>query len=83
MNETLDYYVTFGSKYRTKAHPTFPKAHPYGYIRVVAESVGQARAIAAMELGHNWEFIYGSLAELKPELYPLGELAVFDRGSLA
>jgi hypothetical protein len=48
------FYVTFGQQYRHEAHPTFPKAHPDGWVTVVAADELAARSLAVERLGTAW-----------------------------
>ena len=67
-----DYYVTFGCQYSYTPHPTYPDAHPDGYVVIVAPSEPVARAAAFAAFGQAWAFIY----ETPPDPYfaPRGEL---------
>jgi len=79
---TAEYRVTFGQKYRGETHPSFPEAHPDGWLTIVAEDRGQARAAAAAKLGREWCDMYGP--ESWPHVshyFPLGELGRIDAAS--
>ena len=69
------FYVTFGQRYRTEAHPYLPTATPDGWVRIVAETEADARRIACEFLGERWSFLYKA-ADFDDHLYPDGELAV-------
>lgn len=69
------FYVTFGQRYRTEAHPYLPTATPDGWVRIVAETEADARRIACEFLGEHWAFLYKA-ADFNDHLYPDGELAV-------
>jgi predicted dehydrogenase len=71
-----EYRVTFGLKYRTNEHPTWPKAHPDGWLTVIAENENMARRFTAALLATNWAFIYPRDGEHQADwdLYFKGEL---------
>jgi hypothetical protein len=68
-----EFYVTFGQRYAREPHPTFPAAHPDGYVVIVAPSEPIARAAAFSAFGTAWAFIYERPPE--PRFAPRGELA--------
>jgi hypothetical protein len=77
MNE---YVITFGQKYRREPHPTFPAAHPDGYVTVVAEDFEDCRRQTLAVLGRAWAFDYAP-GELDVEKWaPLGELGRIENG---
>ncbi len=67
-----NFYITFGQKYRSMTHPSFPKAHPDGFLVIVAPTYEEAREYAFRRLGDRWSMIY----ELRPNslFFPLQEL---------
>lgn len=76
------FIITFGQKYRRETHPTFAKAHPDGWVVVVADDDMQARLEVIHRIGREWAFLYSSaefealtrpVAPLR-QLYPRGEL---------
>lgn len=69
------FYVTFGQRYRTEAHPYLPTATPDGWVRIIAETEADARRIACEFLGERWSFLYKA-THFDDHLYPDGELAV-------
>jgi|GEM_PF-5390742 len=73
------WYVTFGQRYRRERHPSFPVAHPDGYLVVMGRGLvldeEAARTAVLYLCGTGWCMIYGSLADLSPHLYPMGPLA--------
>ena len=69
------FYVTFGQRYRSEAHPYLPTATPDGWVRIIAETEADARRIACEFLGERWSFLYKA-ADFDDHLYPDGELAV-------
>lgn len=72
----VEYHVTFGQKYRREPHPTFPKAHPDGWVTVWAHDEDKARQITVKRLGRAWAFLYGP-DTWEPSWYPLGNLATW------
>jgi len=52
------FYVTFGVKYREEPHPTWDKAHPDGYLTIIAKDIAMARRFTAALLATNYSFIY-------------------------
>lgn len=80
--ETMEtYYLTFGSQYAVEAHPNWKKAHPNGYVVVVAPNELAARALAFGTFGTAWSMIYHSsefnpLDEEHQRWYPKGKLGV-------
>jgi hypothetical protein len=80
MPELIEFRVTFGIQYRTEAHPTFPAAHPSGWVTIMAPDETAAREVAFERLGKAWAFIYqdgwpGWPAAGLYSRFPLGELA--------
>lgn len=74
--------VTFGRRYAHEPHPSFPGAHPDGWLTVEAAdglSYEAIRAGVIQILGTNWCALYDA-ARQDPEdedelYYPMGELA--------
>jgi monoamine oxidase len=62
-----EYRVTFGLKYRTNEHPTWPKAHPDGWLTVIAENENMARRFtAAGEHQADWDLYFkGELGRIE------------------
>lgn len=58
-----EYRITFGQRERHEEHPTFPAAHPDGYVTIVAEDYDAARNIAIRHLGRRFAFQYEQPAE--------------------
>lgn len=54
----MNFYLTFGLKYRYIPHPTFSLANPDGYVLIHAESIEEARDIAFTVIGEKWSSIY-------------------------
>ena len=75
----VDTFITFGQKYSYEPHPTFPKAHPDGWLRVTADSYEVARQIVFQVLGPAFAFDYTEEYFLNSRhLYPRGELLHID-----
>jgi len=72
------YFVTFGQQYKREPHPTFGKAHPDGWLTVVAPDELTARDTVIGWLGTAWSFIYDE----QPDLgwFPRGELHRIEAG---
>lgn len=75
-----EYRVTFGQKYHSReTHPTFPDAHPDGWLTIVAPDYWTARHAAVQQLGTSWSDIMtletlGVGDQEWKRLFPLGEL---------
>jgi hypothetical protein len=74
-----EYRVTFGFRYAREPHPIFDKAHPDGWVTIIAPNEEKARKAAFNLLGNVWAFLYGpeelqDTASSWAELFPLGEL---------
>ena len=78
--ELKEYRFTFGQKYAHEEHPTFPAAHPDGYVTVIATDESQAWNAVVDLIGAAWAFCYPAPFSrvVWEELYPLGELARVD-----
>lgn len=73
------YHITFGVKYATEPHPTFPNADPEGWLEIRGPGITeeQARGIAVALLGPHWAFCYrADRHDLK--YYPHGAVAVVE-----
>jgi hypothetical protein len=70
-----EFFVTFGQKYRSQAHPLQSYPHPDGWLSVQASDINEARAKTFQELGQFWSMIY-TKEEFKENkhYYPKGEL---------
>lgn len=72
-----NFYVTFGQRYSYDEHPTFPEAHPDGWLEIHAEDYWAAREIAVYALGDAWAFIYSEDDFASSRFrYPRGALKV-------
>lgn len=73
--ELREFAVTFGSQYnpRQEVHPHWTRADRDGWLTVIAEDEGAARALAMQLIGSRWSNIY-PLGEQDASFYPLGEL---------
>lgn len=71
-----EYRVTFGQRYHREPHPTFPAAHPDGWLAIDATDEDTAREVAHLMLGTHWAFLYdAATSDVDWALYfPLGEL---------
>lgn len=71
--------VTFGQQYKREPHPYFGKAHPDGFVVIVAPDWDTARRMAFDNLGQAWSFMYPyDTPEEQATVdgyQPLGELA--------
>lgn len=77
-----DYYVTFGQRYAREPHPTFPGAHPDGYVVIEAADEEAARATAYTVFDNRYAFIYPEPPA--GEFAPRGEIGrVRSDGSLS
>lgn len=73
----VEYRITFELQYRYLPHPTFPDAHPDGYLTIVCSDEQTAINIAHAVLDSTWAFHYPAPFNEKrwAQNYPLGELA--------
>lgn len=68
------YYATFGQQTAREPHPLFGRAHPDGWVGIIAPSEQEAREVAVSWLGQRgYSMLYA--AEPSPGLFPLGCLA--------
>lgn len=78
--ELTEWRVTFGSRYSYEPHPTFPAAHPDGWLTVCAPNYGAARTYTVGLLWTAWSDIHAA-ADFEDTAfdghvyYPRGELA--------
>lgn len=74
-----EYWVTFGQRYAREEHPTFPAAHPDGWLVFeVADHLDHRAAYAAIwqVLGERFsDASQGPFRAHEWDLYPRGELA--------
>lgn len=68
----MNFYVTFGQKYRHENHPT--GGHPDGWFRIIAEDAATAHDIAFQLIGEKWAMLYDEKPSIA--LFPRGELKV-------
>lgn len=73
----LEWFVTFGQRYRREEHPALEEAHPDGWVVIEATDAIRAHRIAIYELGELWCDIY-TPATFQPGYFPRGELARYD-----
>ena len=67
--------VSFGSKYAHEDHPSFPPAHPDGYLVIWSRTEIGARHLAVALLGRSWSHLY-ELSEIRKDPhFPAGALA--------
>jgi hypothetical protein len=72
---TRVFFVTFGQKYRRERHPTFPEAHPDGWLTIEATDMYEARRAAYQMLGTGWSWLYDEQdLDWDPKYYPNGEI---------
>jgi hypothetical protein len=67
------FYVTFGIQYADEPHPLWPKAHPDGYLTIIAKDEEMARRLTAALLATRWAFMY-SHEEFDRTKFSRGEL---------
>lgn len=68
-----NYYFTFGQQYRDEPHPSYPKANPNGWVRIVAEDWEKARIKAFDLFGASFSFQYSEHG-FDPKYFPMGEI---------
>lgn len=74
---TKDFILTFPLRFarHDEEHPTFPAAHPDGWVRITAPSYDEARTYAFKTFGTQWAFLYNDTFLVNTHgLYPMGEL---------
>lgn len=69
-----NYYFTFGQKYAQESHPRYERAHPSGWVRIVAESYEAARNYAITELFGTYFATQYTEKGWRPEFFPGGEI---------
>lgn len=69
----MEFFVTFGQKYRHEPHPK--GGHPDGYFTIVTFNKERATDIAFDVLGEQWAFLYEP-DKFDAAFYPRGCLAV-------
>ncbi len=72
-----NFYFTFGQRYRDDPHPTYDKANPNGWVRVVADSYENARKFGYELFGEHFATMYDE-SRWMPEFFPGGEIEVFN-----
>ncbi len=82
--ELHEYRLTFGVRYATEPHPTFPQADPDGWVTILAPDMEAAREVAFSRLGKAWAFLEPP-ERMRERFFPHGEIArwsteVSDRG---
>jgi hypothetical protein len=70
--QAQSFYITFGCQYAREPHPTYPDAHPDGYVTIIAPDERTARGAAFAAFGQAWSMIYTEPPE--PYFAPRGEL---------
>jgi hypothetical protein len=70
---TTDWWVTFGTRYSREPHPTWPLAHPDGYLAIHGADHATAVALANGLLDRRWAFMYPA-GSLEAKWAPRGEL---------
>lgn len=72
-----NFYFAFGQKYAYEAHPSYPKANPNGWVRIVSESYEQARRKAVELFGLHFAMQYTD-QNWKSTFFPKGEIECFE-----
>jgi hypothetical protein len=67
------YFITFGMQYSHEDHPIFERAHPDGYVVILAPDRETARRMAWGAFGDRWAFDYDENS-FNASLHPLGEI---------
>lgn len=68
----INFYFTFGQKWRRQEHPTYKRAHPDGWVTIVASDMGFAIKKAEELFEQNYANIYTQ--EPSKAMYPIGEI---------
>lgn len=74
-----NFYLTFGVKYPGTPHPCWTGATGAGWVRIMALSEDEARAVAKQFFGMAWAFVYPESrfdARDSRRFYPMGERLV-------
>lgn len=77
-----NFYFTFGQKCTHETHPNYPKAHPNGWVTIVADSYEAAREKSKDIFGLKggllqFAFQYDD-SDFKPQYFPIGEIERFE-----
>lgn len=81
--ELKPFYFTFGQKYSDEPHPNYPKAHPSGYVTIMASDYMEARTKSIDIFGKGpkgdvlFAFQYDD-TDFKPGYFPMGEIERFE-----
>lgn len=78
MAELLEFRVTFGQRFHRDEHPTFPAAHPDGWVTILAADRDTAHRAAMERLGQAWGSLYQQGDDIDWSMFPRGELARWD-----
>jgi hypothetical protein len=70
-----NYFLTFGIRYYSEPHPTWPECNPKGWVRITASDYEEARVIAELTFGLHWSMLTPA-ANFNPRYFPAGELMV-------
>lgn len=69
----MKYFVTFGQRYAREPHPTFPAAHPDGWLEIEAPNYAAANQAAHDFLGSHFALLYEE-RNFDPSFFPRGPL---------
>lgn len=69
------YYLTFGVQYYDEPHPEWPDCNPAGWVRIVAQSYEEARALAVDRFDLHWSMLTPAV-HFNRKYFPAGELMV-------
>lgn len=75
--EKKNFYFTFGQQYSHEPHPMYSKAHPDGWLRIIATDHWVARDKAFEILGPHFATSY-SEKHWEPEWFPMGEIEAIE-----
>jgi hypothetical protein len=73
----MRYAITFGQRYRNRAHPVLAGIHPDGWVEIEAKDREEAHRIAHNALGQSWSMAYPmepveDEGVFQPQLHPRG-----------
>lgn len=77
-----EYRLTFGQRYAREPHPTFPAAHPDGWVTIIAPTWSAGRAFASDRFGRHWAFLYAEEEFGATSAWPEPMSVLFPRGEL-
>jgi len=75
------FYFTFGQRYAREEHPSYPLAHPNGWVTIVAKDWETARRKAEELFTHDGQLLFShdyDDSNFESEYFPMGEIERFE-----